>query len=118
VAPRSDTEAPKITINSPLPDARLSEENVLITGLVTDNVEVVSLQVLVNGVEATPLRDVGVMGRGVLVGALAALKPGPNIIEIIATDKAGNVAQVLRTVTRVVAAPAPGPAPTSAVPRR
>ena len=118
VAPRSDTEAPKITINYPLPDARLSEENILITGLVTDNVEVVSLQVLVNGVEATPLRDVGVMGRGILVSALAALKPGPNVIEVIATNKAGNVAQMLRTVTRVVAAPAPGPAPTSAGPRR
>jgi hypothetical protein len=120
VAPlrRGDGEAPKITINSPAPDARLAEEQILITGLVTDNVEVIRVQVLVNGVEATPLRDVGVTGRGVPLGAIAALKPGPNVIEVIATDKAGNVAQLLRTVTRVTAAPPPGQAPTSAVPRR
>jgi Bacterial Ig domain len=120
VAPlrRGDVEAPKITINSPSPDARLAEEQILITGLVTDNVEVVRVQVLVNGVEATPLGEVGVTGRGVPLGAIAALKPGPNVIEVIATDKAGNVAQLLRTVTRVIAAPPPGQTPTSEAPRR
>jgi hypothetical protein len=120
VAPlrRGDVDAPKITINSPLQDARLTEEQILITGLVTDNVEVVRVQVLVNGVEATSVREVGVTGRGVPLGAIAALKPGPNVIEVIATNKAGNVAQVLRTVTRVVTAPTPGSAPPSAVPSR
>jgi hypothetical protein len=118
VAPlrRGDVEAPKITINSPASDARLAEEQILITGLVTDNVEVIRVQVLVNGVEATTLREIGVTGRGVPLGAIAALKPGPNVVEVIATDKAGNVAQLLRTVTRVIAAPSPAPA--SAVPRR
>jgi hypothetical protein len=120
VAPlrRGDVDAPKIAINSPLPDARLVEEQILITGLVTDNVEVVRVQVLVNGVEATSVREVGVTGRGVPVGAIAALKPGPNVIEVIATNRAGNVAQLLRTVTRVVTAPTPGSAPPSAVPSR
>ena len=73
VAPlrRGDVEPPKITINSPAPDARLAEEQILITGLVTDNVEVIRVQVLVNGVEATPLREIGVTGRGVPLGAIA-----------------------------------------------
>jgi hypothetical protein len=77
---------------------------VLVTGLVHDNVEVARVQVLVNGVEAPSLLDVGVVGRGVPVGALAELKPGPNVIEVTATDKAGNVAQVVRNVTRITAA--------------
>src|SRR2546427_9397460 len=34
---------------------------------------------------------------------------------LLEKKKAGNVAQVLRTVVRVVAVPAPGPAPTAAV---
>lgn len=116
--PKGDLQAPKITINSPLPDARITEAQVLITGLITDNVDVVSIQVLVNGVEATPLRDVGVTGKGVPLSAVAPLKPGPNVLEIVATDKAGNVAQVLRTVTRVGGKPASGRPPASANPSR
>ena len=106
---KGDTEAPKIAINQPPPDARLTDEKILVTGLVSDNVEVVRVQVLVNGVEAPSLLDVGVVGRGVPVGVLAELKPGPNVIEVIATDKAGNVAQVVRNVTRVTATGAATP---------
>jgi hypothetical protein len=102
-----DTEAPKIAINQPTPDAKLTDEKVLVTGLVTDNVEVVRVQVLVNGVEAPSLLDVGVVGRGVPVGVLAELQPGPNVIEVVATDKAGNVSKVARTVTRVTGTSAP-----------
>jgi hypothetical protein len=109
--PKGDLQAPKITISSPAPDARVSDAQVLITGLVTDNVDVVHIQVLVNGVEATPLRDVGITGKGVPLSAVAPLKPGPNVLEIVATDKAGNVTQVLRTVTRVGGKPAPGSPP-------
>ena len=105
-----DTEAPKIAINQPPPDARLTDEKILVTGLVTDNVEVVRVQVLVNGVEAPSLLDVGVVGRGVPLGVLAELKPGPNVIEVVATDKAGNVAQAVRNVTRLTGASAPTPA--------
>jgi hypothetical protein len=116
--PTGDLQAPRITIKSPLPDARTTEAQVLITGLVTDNVDVVRIQVLVNGVEATPLRDVGVTGTGVPLSAVAPLKPGPNVLEIVATDKAGNVTQVLRTVTRVGGKPAAGSPPASAEPGR
>lgn len=111
--PKGDLQAPKITISSPAPDARVSDAQVLITGLVTDNVDVVHIQVLVNGVEATPLRDVGITGKGVPLSAVAPLKPGPNVLEIVATDKAGNVTQVIRTVTRVGGKPASGSPPAS-----
>jgi uncharacterized caspase-like protein len=102
--PKGDTEAPKIAINQPAGDASVADEKILVTGLVTDNVEVVRVQVLVNGVEAPSLLDVGVVGRGVPVGVLAELKPGPNVIEVVATDKAGNVARAARNVTRGTAA--------------
>ena len=68
---------------------------------------------LLNGVEATPLRDVGITGKGVPLSAVAPLKPGPNVLEIVATDKAGNVTQVLRTVTRVGGKPSSGSPPAS-----
>jgi len=109
--PRGDTEPPKITINQPAADATVTDEKILVTGLVTDNVEVVRVQVLVNGVEAPSLLDVGVVGRGVPVGVLAELKPGLNVIEVVATDKAGNVARVTVRVTRGTGASVPLPAP-------
>ena len=105
--PKGDTEAPKIAINQPAADTSVADEKILVTGLVTDNVEVVRVQVLVNGVEAPSLLDVGVVGRGVPVGVLAELKPGPNVIEIVATDKAGNIARVARNVTRATGASVP-----------
>jgi uncharacterized caspase-like protein len=107
--PKGDTEAPKIAINQPAADASVADEKILVTGLVTDNVEVVRVQVLVNGVEAPSLLDVGVVGRGVPVGVLAELKPGPNVIEVVATDKAGNVARAARNVTRGTGASVPTP---------
>ncbi len=108
--PRGDAEAPKIAINQPAADASVADEKILVTGLVTDNVEVVRVQVLVNGVEAPSLLDVGVVGRGVPVGVLAELKPGPNVIEVVATDKAGNIARAARNVTRAIGASVPAPA--------
>ena len=108
--PKGDTEAPKIAINQPAADATVADEKILVTGLVTDNVEVVRVQVLVNGVEAPSLLDVGVVGRGVPLGVLAELKPGPNVIEVVATDKAGNVGRAARNVTRAIGASVPTPA--------
>ena len=108
--PRGDAEPPKIAISQPAADATIADEKVLVTGLVTDNVEVVRVQVLVNGVEAPSLLDVGVVGRGVPVGVLAELKPGPNVIEVVATNRAGTVARITRNVTRGSGAGAPAPA--------
>jgi uncharacterized caspase-like protein len=51
-----------------------------------------------------------VVGRGVPLGVLAELKPGPNVIEVVATDKAGNVGRAARNVTRATGASAPTPA--------
>ena len=109
--PKGDREAPRITINQPTPDAKITDEKILVTGLVTDNVEIVRVQVLVNGVEAPSLLDAGVVGRGVPVGVLAELRPGPNVIEIVATDKAGNVGRDTRNVTRVTGTSAAIPTP-------
>jgi len=109
--PKGDKEAPKITINQPPPDARITDEKLLVTGLVTDNVEVVRVQVLVNGLEAPSLLDAGIVGRGVPVGVLAELKPGANVIEIVATNKAGKVARDTRNVTRVTGTSATAPTP-------
>ena len=108
---KGDAEAPKIAINQPAEDAKIMDEKILVTGLVTGNVEIVRVQVLVNGAEAPSLLDVGTVGRGVPVGVLAELKPGPNLIEVVATDKAGKVARVSRTVTRITSPGAAVPIP-------
>ncbi len=113
VAPPADAEAPRIAINYPPPDTKIERDSIVVTGLVTDNVGVARVQIAVNGVEVAQSRDIAVAGRGYPIRAPAALQPGDNVIEITATDKAGNVAQSVRTVTRVmpaVAAPPP-PAP-------
>ena len=109
--PPADTEAPKIAINYPGPDTKIEREQLVVLGLVTDNVGVARVQVTVNGVEVAQPRDIGVSGRGLPIRVPAALQPGENAIEITATDKAGNVAQVVRAVTRVAPAVAAPPAP-------
>ncbi|HYE94535.1 MAG TPA: caspase family protein, partial [Terriglobales bacterium] len=114
VAPPADTETPKIAINYPGVDAKVEGESIVVLGLVTDNVAVDRVQVTVNGVELAQPRELGVVGRGVPIRVPAPLVPGPNVIEITAADKAGNVSQIVRTVVRaapVVAAPTPPPGP-------
>src|SRR5262245_3104041 len=110
-AAKTDTEGPKIAINQPAQDAKITDEKILVTGLITGNVEIVRVQVLVNGAEAPSLLDAGTIGRGVPVGVLAELKPGPNVIEVVATDKTGKVAKVSRNVTRVTGPGAAVPVP-------
>ncbi len=110
-APPADTEAPKIAINYPGPDTKVEREQIVVLGLVTDNVGVDRVQVTVNGVEVAQPRDIGVSGKGLPIRVPAALQAGENVIEITATDKAGNVAQVVRTVTRAAPAVAAPPAP-------
>ena len=109
VAP-ADGEAPKIAINYPATDARVDGDSIVVLGLVTDNVAVDRVQITVNGVEIAQPRDVATVGRGVPIRVPAALQPGANVIEITAADKAGNVSQVVRTVTRATPAAAT-PAP-------
>jgi hypothetical protein len=107
-APPTDTEAPRIAINYPPPDTRVDRESIVITGLVTDNVEVARVQVAINGVDVAQPRDIAAFGKGVPIRVQVALQPGDNLIEVTAFDKAGNLAQVVRTVTRLgpaVAAP-------------
>ena len=107
--PSGDTEAPRIVINYPPADIKLESERIVVLGVVSDNVGVDRVQVTVNGVEVPQERGMEARGRAIRVPA--TLRPGDNVIEITATDKAGNVAQVVRTITRVVAVAPPSPAP-------
>ena len=101
----TDADAPRIVINYPPADTKVESEQIVVLGVVSDNVGVDRVQVTVNGVEVPQER--GMEGRGRAVRAPATLRPGENVIEITATDRAGNVAQAVRTVTRVSAAVAP-----------
>jgi hypothetical protein len=117
--PPADAEAPKVAINHPVADTTVESDAIVILGLVTDNVAVDRVQITINGVEAPPPRDLALVGRGVPIRVPAALRPGANVIEITAADRAGNVAQVVRTVTRAGAAVAPpAAAPTPKVSSR
>jgi len=107
--PSGDTEAPRIVINYPPADMKVESERIVVLGVVSDNVGVDRVQVTVNGVEVPQERGMEARGRAIRVPA--TLRPGDNVIEITATDKAGNVAQVVRTITRVVAVAPPSPAP-------
>ena len=114
VAAPADAEPPKIAINYPGADAKVDADSLMIVGLVTDNVAVERVQITVNGVEVAQPRDLAVAGRGGPIRVPAALQPGPNVIEITASDKAGNISQTVRTVTRsapAVAAATPPPGP-------
>jgi uncharacterized caspase-like protein len=68
------------------------------------------VQVTVNGVEVPQTRETG-EGRGRPLRVPAALQPGDNVVEVTATDRAGNVSQVVRPVPRVVPVPAGPPPP-------
>jgi hypothetical protein len=108
--PPADTEAPRIVINYPPAEAKVEREEIMVLGLVTDNVAVDRVQVTVNGVEIPQPRETG-EGRGRPLRVAATLRPGENVVEVTASDRAGNVSQVVRTVTRVVPTPAGPPPP-------
>ena len=109
--PAADIEPPKIAINYPPPDARVDRESIVITGLVTDNVELARVQIAVNGVEMAEPSGPRSLGRGMAIRAPAALRPGDNLLEVTATDRAGNVTQLVRIVTRADAMAAAPPPP-------
>lgn len=111
--PVADGEPPKVAINYPPVDTKVEQEQILILALVTDNVEVASVQVSVNGVRAVS-EEVTKGARAAPVRARVALQPGENVIEVTAIDKAGNASQMVRTVMRTlpaVATPPPPPPP-------
>jgi hypothetical protein len=103
-------EAPRIVINYPMPDTRVEREQIVVLGLVTGSAAIDRVQVTVNGVEV-PQATTGGETRGVPVRVPAMLQPGENVVEVTATDRTGNVAQLVRTVTRVTPAPAAPPPP-------
>jgi uncharacterized caspase-like protein len=103
-----DTDAPKVVINHPAPGAKVEAEQIVVLGVVSDDVGVDRVQVTVNGVEVPQER--GVESRGRAIRVPVTLRPGDNVVEITAADRAGNVGQAVRAVTRVVAAATP-PAP-------
>ena len=114
VAAPADLEAPKIAINYPAADVKVEAESIVLLGLATDNAAVDRVIVAVNGVEIAQPRDLGAVGRGIPLRVPVPLQLGANVVEITVSDKAGNVSQVVRTVTRAapaVATPAPPPGP-------
>jgi uncharacterized caspase-like protein len=107
-----DTDAPRVVINYPAADAKVESEQIVVLGVVSDNVGVDRVQVTVNGVEVP--QDRGVESRGRAIRVPVTLKPGDNVVEITAIDRAGNVGQAVRTVTRAGAAAAAPAARTGA----
>jgi len=109
----ADTEPPKIAINYPPPATKVERDDIVILGLVTDNLGIDRVQVTLNGIEVQKPIDAGGATKSIPIRSALKLQPGDNIIEITATDKAGNAAQLVRTVTRVmpaVASPVPAQA--------
>jgi hypothetical protein len=101
-----DTEPPRIVLNAPGAETTTEQDSMLVTGVVTDNVEVARVQVMVNSVEVAAPRERAREGGGIAIRAPVQLEPGVNIIEVTAGDRAGNVAQEVRTVTRTLPSPA------------
>jgi len=118
--PSADTEPPKIAINYPPPDTKVDKDDIVILALVTDNLAVDRVHVTLNGIEVQRPPDPAGTSRSIPIRAPMKLQPGDNIIEITATDKAGNAAQLVRTVTRMAPAVAstPPPQPALTVPDR
>jgi hypothetical protein len=109
VRPSVDTEPPRITINYPSLDTAVQRDQLVVLGLVTDDTAVDRVQITVNGVEAPQTRDIAVAGRSLTIRTPVVLQMGENVIEIAAADRAGNVAQLVRTVRRLPETAAPPP---------
>jgi Caspase domain/Glucodextranase, domain B/AhpC/TSA family/PEGA domain len=108
--PALDNEAPKIAINYPPEGARVDREQIVVLGLVTDNIAVDRVLVSVNGQMVATSADLAVRGKSHSIRTPVTLQIGDNVVEITAVDKAGNASQAIRTVVRsapVVAAPSP-----------
>jgi hypothetical protein len=108
----TDTEPPKVVINYPPADTKVDKDQILILALVTDNTELASVSVSVNGMQAMS-QTVTNAAKALPVRAQVALKTGENVIEVTAIDKAGNASQMVRMITSTATAVAQTPvAPT------
>ncbi|HLB36613.1 MAG TPA: hypothetical protein VJL31_08605, partial [Gemmatimonadales bacterium] len=85
-----DTQAPVLTVTEPADGATTTADTVAVSGTVED---LTAVTVTANGV-----------GLPVVSGAFTGSVPvslGPNLIQVMATDAAGNADTVERTVTRL-----------------
>lgn len=98
--PAADTEPPRIALNYPEEGKTVEAAQINVVGLVTDNVAVDQVLVSVNGRMVTMSAETPVNARSHPVRATVPLQPGVNVIEIMAVDKAGNAAQLVRAITR------------------
>jgi hypothetical protein len=103
----ADTKAPQIVVNYPAADTRVDRDEITVIGIVTDDTVVARVHVSVNGQDVPLPAEVTSGARGTPIRAVAKLRPGDNVIEITAMDTAGNIAQVVRAVSRVVPPRAP-----------
>jgi RHS repeat-associated protein len=90
-----DTQAPELVVSVPADASYTNQGAVTVSGTVSD---LTAVTVNVNG---TPLT----VDAGAFSGTVA-LNEGSNVLAITATDAAGNVSSVARTVVRDTAAPA------------
>ena len=102
-----DTTPPHVLINSPPNGTVLTASSVTVSGLANDvvvgTVNLADLKVIVNGIAA----NVANRSFSALNVPLAI---GPNTIQAVGTDKAGNSTTTFVTVTRVLASQPPPPA--------
>ncbi len=92
-----DKAAPALTVETPLDNAKVNVELIHVIGNVTDNIKVAKFEV--NGKEIA-LPENGNFDEKVM------LVNGTNTITVKATDLAGNVTTVVRTVVAQLQAPA------------
>lgn len=104
------TKPPVIALNYPPADLAVERDQIVVVGLITADAGLAHVQMTVNGADVTSTTEIKAGSRGVPVRATVKLLTGDNIIELTATDKAGNVVQLVRTVTRA----APPATPVSA----
>lgn len=107
-AAAQETTTPKVDVTSPAADARTDRDSMQVVAVVSDERGVRSVRVSVNGervpLDATP--DPGQPPRMFRVNVRVPLAVGENVVVLTASNTAGKVVQVPRTVTRV--APPPG----------
>lgn len=102
-----DTTPPHITIDTPVDGAVTTDSSVNVTGLANDvvvgTVNAQDVQVTVNGVAAQ-------VANRTYAALNIPLVLGPNTIQAVAHDRAGNGTSISATITRVLPTQPPAPA--------